>query len=168
MKKRLCFFQIPITSFVLKLTRPPLNGSCSNGRLGRHSQTHFPPIHDWRHEHNKAPFTGHPNLLELNRKNKASNWLPSNVMAAIHNCRCFQTGSPFGFLSSKFPAKMNHEKWIGWRSDRNHLSKKIHTNVKPNRKPSLKSLWKTKNSSHGCFPPRKNIDKMFHSKNSVL
>ena len=80
--------------------------------------------------------------VESEKTARLKNWLPSNCMAAIHNCWCFQTGSPFECLSSKFLAKMNHEKWKGWRSHLNHLSEKIHTNVEAYRKPSLKSLWK--------------------------
>ena len=71
MKKRVTYFlKIPVTLFFLFSHEPGplLNGSCSNCSVGRHSQTHFPLIHDWRHEHNKTPFTGHPNLLELNPK----------------------------------------------------------------------------------------------------
>ena len=81
-------------------------------------------------------------------------------MAAIHNCRYFQTGFPFECLSSKFLAKMNHEKWKGWRSHLTHLSEKIHTNVKAYRKPSLKSLWKKHLLSHGRFRTKRNNDKI--------
>ena len=89
-------------------------------------------------------------------------------MAAIHNCWYFQTGFPFECHSSKFLAKMNHEKWKGWRSHLNHLSETIHTNVKAYRKPSLKSLWKKHLLSHGCFRTKRNNDKIFQPKNCVL